>query len=74
MCDFFVFVVIFSQSESDIVAVATVIFLACAKSDIRTVCELWEINNAHLFKAHLLTVCAYSGLEAQGADRIERHA
>ena len=27
-----------------------------------------------LLSAHLLTVCAYSELEAQGADRTERQA
>lgn len=30
--------------------------------------------NVHLFGAHLLTVFAYSEVEAQGGDRTERRA
>ena len=33
-----------------------------------------EYLNVHSFRAFLYMVCAYSELEAQGADRIERQA
>lgn len=58
VCDFFCFC-------SDI---------APSKSDIASLAQLWKTYNAHLFKEYPLTVCAYSGLEAQGADRSERQA